>query len=82
VALPPLGELTEDQVGYIVWGALAVFVAIPEVLAAVGKELVPWPGFTRTAVYLQARSPRITMVFLALFAILTVHIVWYPWPSR
>jgi hypothetical protein len=74
--------VTEEQVGYVVWGALAVFVAIPEVLAAVRRELVPWPGFTRTVVYLQARSPRITMLVLALFAVLIVHIVWYPWPSR
>jgi hypothetical protein len=74
--------LGEDQVGYVVWGALAVFVAVPEILAAVRKELVPWPGFARTVVYLQARSPRITMIVLALFAVLIVHIVWYPWPSR
>jgi hypothetical protein len=74
--------MTESEVGYIVWGALAVIVAVPEVLAAVGKELVPWPGFARTVVYLQARSPLITMIVLALFAILIVHIVWYPWPRR
>jgi hypothetical protein len=74
--------LTEDQLGYVIWGALAVFVAVPEILASARKELVPWPGFTRTAVYLQARSPRITMIALALFAVLIVHIVWYPWPSR
>jgi hypothetical protein len=74
--------MTETEVGYLVWGALAVIVAVPEVLAAVGKELVPWPGFARTVVYLQARSPLITMIVLALFAILIVHIVWYPWPRR
>jgi hypothetical protein len=74
--------MTEAEVGYLVWGALAVIVAVPELLAAVGKELVPWPGFARTVVYLQARSPLITMIVLALFAILIVHIVWYPWPRR
>ena len=74
--------MTEAEVGYLVWGALALIVAVPEVLAAVGKELVPWPGFARTVVYLQARSPMITMIVLALFAILIVHIVWYPWPRR
>jgi hypothetical protein len=74
--------MTETEVGYLVWGALAVIVAVPELLAAVGKELVPWPGFARTVVYLQARSPLITMIVLALFAILIVHIVWYPWPRR
>jgi hypothetical protein len=74
--------VTEAELGYVVWGALALVVAVPEVLAAVGKELVPWPGFARTVVYLQARSPVITMIVLALFAVLIVHIVWYPWPTR
>jgi len=74
--------MTEDQLGYVVWGVLAGMVAIPEILAAFGKELVPWPGFARTVVYLQARRPILTMVLLALFAILVVHIIWYPWPSR
>jgi hypothetical protein len=73
--------MTKEQVGYIVWGALAAAVAIPEILAAFGKEFVPWPGFARTVNYLQARKPVLTMFLLALFAILVVHIVFYPWPT-
>lgn len=74
--------MSRELWGYAVWGLLAVVVAVPEILAAVGREFVPWPGFARTVVYLQARRPVLTIVLLGLFAVLIVHIVWYPWPDR
>ena len=73
--------MNEEQWGYLVWGLLAVIVAFPEILAAAGRELVPFPGFARTVVYLQARRPLLTMI-LGLFAVLIVHIIWYLWPDR
>jgi hypothetical protein len=73
--------MTEDQFGYVVWGILALIVAIPEVIAAFGREFVPWPGFARTVTHLQARIPWLAVVFLAAFAVLGVHIVFYPWPT-
>ena len=73
--------MTEDQLGYVVWGLLALVVAIPEVFAALGREWVPWPGFARTVTYLQARRPWMAAFVLAAFAVLVVHIVFYPWPS-
>ena len=69
------------EVGYAVWGALAVLVTIPKVVAAFGREWVPWPGFARTVVYLQERIPWGALLFMALFAILVVHIVFHPWPD-
>ena len=36
--------MSEEQWGYLVWGILAGIVAFPEILAAVGRELVPFPG--------------------------------------
>ena len=74
--------MSEEQLGYLVWGILAGIVAFPEILAAVGRELVPFPGFARTVIYLQARRPLLTMILLGLFAVLLVHIIWYPWPDR
>jgi hypothetical protein len=74
--------MSREILGYWVWGLLAGVVAFPEILAAFGKELVPWPGFARTVIYLQARRPTLTMLLLGLFAVLVVHIIWYPWPSR
>jgi hypothetical protein len=74
--------VSEEQWGYLVWGLLAAVVAFPEILAGVGRELVPFPGFDRTVIYLQARRPLLTMILLGLFAVLIVHIIWYPWPDR
>ena len=41
--------MAEDQVGYVIWGVLAIVVLIPELLAAFGREIIPWPGVARTA---------------------------------
>lgn len=73
--------MAEDQVGYVIWGVLAIVVLIPELLAAFGREIIPWPGVARTATNLSARAPWLGMVFLAGFVILGVHIIFYPWPS-
>jgi hypothetical protein len=67
--------------GYVVWGILALAVAIPEIVAAFGREFVPWPGFARTVTHLQARKPWLGALFLAAFAVLVVHIIFYPWPT-
>jgi hypothetical protein len=74
--------MSREQWGYLVWGILAAAVAVPEILAAIGREFVPWPGFARTVIYLQTRRPILTMVLLGLFAVLIVHIIWYPWPDQ
>lgn len=73
--------MTELRVGYFVWGTLALAVAVPEILAAFGREFVPWPGFARTVTHLQARKAWLAALFLALFAVLGVHIIFYPWPT-
>jgi hypothetical protein len=74
--------VTKDQWGYVVWGTIATIVAIPELAAAFGREWVPWPSFARTVVNLQRRVPWLAMAVLAGFAILVVHIIFHPWPSR
>ena len=74
--------MSKAEWGYLVWGSIAVVVAIPELAAAVGREWVPWPGFVRTVVNLQRRVPWLAMAMLAGLAILVVHIIFHPWPSR
>ena len=73
--------MTREEWGYVVWGAVAVAVLIPELLASFGMSFVPFPGVARTATNLEARRPWVAMVFLAGLAILAVHIVFYPWPD-
>jgi hypothetical protein len=73
--------MTKLEVGYVVWGAFALAVVIPEVLAYFGKSFVPFPGVVRTAYNLELRWPVAAIVFLAGLAILSVHLVLYPWPD-
>jgi hypothetical protein len=81
VAEPADGYVTHATIGYIVWGAIAVLVLVPELVAIFGRRFAPFPGIARTATNLEARVPWLAMVFLAGLAILAVHIVFYPWPD-
>ena len=73
--------MSKIEIGYVCWGAFAVAVLIPEILAYFGKSFVPFPGIARTATNLEARAPWVALVFLAGLAILAVHLVFYPWPD-
>jgi hypothetical protein len=73
--------MTKIEVGYVVWGAFAIAVIVPEVLAYFGKSFTPFPGVARTAVNLEARWPVAAVAILAGLAILTVHLILYPWPD-
>jgi hypothetical protein len=73
--------VTKLQVGYVVWGIFALCIFIPECLAYVGKSFTPFPGAARTAANLAARWPLAAMMVLAGLAILSVHLVFYPWPD-
>ncbi|CAN5329473.1 hypothetical protein BH18ACT12_BH18ACT12_05070 [soil metagenome] len=73
--------MSKEHWSYVLWGSFAVALLIPELLASVGKNFTPFPGFVRTAANLTARVPRVAMVILAGLAILAVHIVFYPWPD-
>ena len=73
--------MTKTEIGYVVWGAVALIVLVPELVAILGRRFAPFPGLARTATNLEARAPWLAMVFLAGLAILAVHIVFYPWPD-
>ncbi len=73
--------MTKTEIGYICWGVFAVAVIVPELIAYFGKSFAPFPGVARTAANLEARWPLAAVVILAALAILTVHLVFYPWPD-
>ena len=73
--------MTDETLGYVVWGAVGLVVLVPELVAIFGRQFAPFPGLARTATNLEARMPWLAMVFLAGLAILAVHIVFYPWPD-
>jgi hypothetical protein len=73
--------MTKLDIGYIVWGAFLLAIAIPELIAYFGKSFAPFPGFARTAANLEARWPLAAVIILAGLAILAVHLIFYPWPA-
>jgi hypothetical protein len=73
--------VSEQDVGYIVWGALAALVIITEVTAWLGKDWLRLPTIAATGADLQARFPWAATIILAGMAVLAVHLVFYPWPD-
>ena len=69
-----------EKVGYVFWGVLALFVAIPEVLAEAWH--VPWPTISETVGHLEQHHHWIRVLVLAGLAALATRIVFYPWPNK
>jgi hypothetical protein len=68
--------------GYMLWGFLAVVVAVFELLAAYDGDATPWPTLSSTAGALQADHHWTALPILGGLVILTARIVFYPWPYR
>ena len=75
---PPAGA--QEKVGYIFWGLMAAFVAIPELIAA--KWRVPWPTISETVGHLEKHHHSVRILVVAGLAALTTRIVFYPWPNK
>jgi hypothetical protein len=73
--------VSEQEVGYIVWGCLAAIVVATEVMAKIGKTWLRLPSIATAAADLQARWPWVATIILAGMAVLAVHLVFYPWPD-
>jgi hypothetical protein len=72
--------MSRDEWGWVLWGVFAVAILIPELLALRDKGWY-WPTVARTAANLEARVPWLAMLFLSGLAVLTVHLVFWPWPD-
>ncbi len=70
------------DVGYVIYGLLAVFgVIVPSVVAyALGKD-APFPTFFRTIAYLQRRLHWAATIIVGGLAVLVFHLALYPWPD-
>jgi hypothetical protein len=73
--------VTEQDVGYIVWGCLAAIAVATEIMAWASKPWWQLPSIAATAADLQARWPWLATIILAGMAVLAVHLVFYPWPD-
>jgi hypothetical protein len=70
----------QEKVGYIFWGIMAAFVAIPELVAA-GWH-VPWPTISETVGHLEKHHHWVRVLVVAGLAALATRIVFYPWPNK
>ena len=73
--------MSKQDLGYVVWGCLAVLATSTEIMAWLGKTWLRLPSIARTAADLQARWPWAATIILAGMAVLAVHLVFYPWPD-
>lgn len=70
------------QLGYIIYGVLAVFgIAIPSVLAWVLNKEVRFPTLFFTLDRLRRRFHAAALILVTGLAILVVHLAFYPWPD-
>jgi hypothetical protein len=77
---PALPGRAQEKVGYIFWGIMAAFVAIPELIAA--RWHVPWPTISETIGHLEKHHHSVRILVVAGLAALATRIVFYPWPNK
>jgi hypothetical protein len=66
--------MTREMWGYLFWGiSLSVFVGVPELLAAFGHHVMPFPTLSETVRDLERRYSWTQLVIFAGMATLTVH---------
>jgi hypothetical protein len=68
--------------GYWFWGLVALFIAIPELLAALSKTLkadIPWPTISNlVGKDLEAHNHGIALIVVGVIIVVTVHTLTYP----
>jgi hypothetical protein len=60
-----------ERWGYAVWGTVAVFVGVTEILARISPHLrhaIPWPTISATIGHLERRWPFVAVIVLAAIA--------------
>jgi hypothetical protein len=75
--------LTTDRfvLGYALYGTMALtLVVVPNALAYWWAAEVPFPTLLRTLEYLDARYHPALLIVCSGLAVLTIHIVAFPWP--
>ena len=72
-----------DEVnGYVFWGLVALFIGVPELLAAFSKTLkadIPWPTISNLiGKDLERRYHSVALLVVALIVLVTLHTLTYP----
>jgi len=81
-AVPYAFDVSKYELGYTIYGTLAVFgIVVPSMLAVGFNRLVPFPTLFFTIDQLRHRLHAVALVLVAGLAILTIHLAFYPWPD-
>lgn len=70
-----------EKAGYVVWGAVVLFITVMELLAAFSHGLA-FPTVSKTVGDIERHHHWFKIVMLGGFVTLTARIVFYPWPNR
>ena len=74
-----------EKRGYWLWGPLAVFIAVPEILAALSKHLqsvIPWPTISNMTGHLESLQNWVALIPVALITIVAYNVIAYPSSRR
>jgi hypothetical protein len=67
--------------GYLVWGAVGVAIAVPEISAAAFNDRVPWPTISGMVGHLEYRWSWVALIVVGLIVFVMFYTVRYP-PSE
>jgi hypothetical protein len=72
----------DERNGYVFWGLVALFIGLPDVLAALSRRLkadIPWPTISNlVGKDLERHHHWIALVVVGLIVVVTVHALTYP----
>jgi hypothetical protein len=66
---------THEAWGYVVWGTMGVVVAIPELMAAIGGQHIPWPTISGTVGYLEYWHSWVALIVVSVLIWGALHAV-------
>ncbi len=72
----------DERNGYVFWGLVALFIGVPELLAAFSKTLkadIPWPTISNLiGKDLERHHHWVALIVVGLIVVVTVHTLTYP----
>jgi hypothetical protein len=70
-----------EKRGYALWIPLAIFIAVPEILAALSKHLqnaIPWPTISSMTGHLESMKDWVALIPVAIITMVAYHVASYP----
>jgi hypothetical protein len=72
----------KEMWGYIWWGVTGLVIAVPELLAALWRNVMPFPTISETCANLEIRHDWVAVLFLGAIVAVATQVVLNPWRGR